>query len=203
MEAMSDVLSITPIALEKVLEVHASEADAEDLVLWVEISGEHGGAFSYLMEFRRRAEIDAGTLLEDHGGLLVAIPSESAASLKGAELDFAGTGMVMRNPNKPEIPDVFADADLSGDLAQQVIALLDGEINPALASHGGHAELKAIQGSIAYLQLSGGCQGCSSATATLKQGIEASLLDAFSELTEVVDVTDHASGANPYYAHSH
>ncbi len=201
---MSDVLSITPIARDKVLEVRAGESDADELVLWVEVTGQHGGAFSYLMEFRRRGEVDAGTLLEDHDGLLVAIPSDSAVNLKGAELDFAASGMVMRNPNTPEIPDVFADADLSGELAQQVVALLESEVNPALASHGGHAELKAIDGTIAYLQLSGGCQGCSSASATLKQGIEAALLDAFPDrLTEVVDVTDHASGANPYYAHAH
>ena len=90
-------------------------------------------------------------------------------------------------------------ADLSGDVAQRVIQVLDEQINPAIASHGGRAELVAVEGSIAYLRLSGGCQGCGMAAVTLSQGIEVAILDNVPEITEVIDVTDHASGANPYY----
>jgi Fe/S biogenesis protein NfuA len=90
-------------------------------------------------------------------------------------------------------------ADLTGDVPQRVIQILDEQINPSIASHGGHAELVAIEDTIAYLRLSGGCQGCGMAAVTLGQGIEVAILDAVPEITEVIDVTDHASGANPYY----
>jgi Fe/S biogenesis protein NfuA len=82
---------------------------------------------------------------------------------------------------------------------QRVIQVLEEQINPAIASHGGYAELVAVEDSIAYLRLSGGCQGCGMASVTLSQGIEVAILDSVPEITEVVDVTDHASGANPYY----
>ncbi|MDQ1429789.1 MAG: Fe/S biosis protein NfuA, partial [Actinomycetota bacterium] len=90
-------------------------------------------------------------------------------------------------------------ADLSGDVPQRVIAVLEQQINPAIASHGGHAELVAVEDNIAYLRLSGGCQGCGMASVTLSQGIEVAILDTVPEITEVIDVTDHATGSNPYY----
>ncbi len=108
----------------------------------------------------------------------------------------------MQNPNRPAPAPTMADrppADLSGELAQRVLAVLEEQINPAIASHGGRADLVAVEDSIAYLRLSGGCQGCGMASVTLSQGIEVAILDGVPEITEVVDVTDHASGANPYY----
>ncbi len=77
--------------------------------------------------------------------------------------------------------------------------VLAQQVNPAIASHGGGAELVSIDGSIAYLRLYGGCQGCGLAQVTLKQGIEKILLESIDELTQVIDVTDHASGEDPYY----
>ena len=73
------------------------------------------------------------------------------------------------------------------------------QINPQIAAHGGFAELVAVEGSIAYLRMGGGCQGCGMAAVTLSQGIEVAILDSVPEITEVVDVTDHAGGTNPYY----
>jgi Fe/S biogenesis protein NfuA len=199
MVGMSDLLTITDEALEKVLEVRSSEPDGEALALWVEISGQQAGAYTYLMEFRPTAELPADVVLDDSAGLTVAIPAECADELRGATLGFNG-GMVMQNPNRPEPPpSPFADADLSGELAQRVIAVIDEQVNPQIAAHGGAARLAAVEGSIAYIELSGGCQGCGSARATLKQGIEVIILDLVPEISEVVDVTDHASGENPYF----
>jgi Fe/S biogenesis protein NfuA len=90
-------------------------------------------------------------------------------------------------------------ADLSGDVAQRVVAVLESQINPSIAAHGGRADLVAVEESTAYLRLSGGCQGCGLAKVTLSQGIEVAITDAIPEVTSVVDVTDHASGDNPYY----
>ena len=87
----------------------------------------------------------------------------------------------------------------TGPVAERVISVLDHQINPAIAAHGGHAELVAVEDDTAYLRLSGGCQGCGMASVTLSQGIEVALRDNVPEISRVVDVTDHAAGANPYY----
>ena len=91
---------------------------------------------------------------------------------------------------------------LEGPLADQVAQVLAEAVNPAIASHGGRAELVSVDGTIAYLKLGGGCQGCGMAQVTLKQGIERILMESIPELTDIVDVTDHASGTDPYYQHS-
>jgi Fe/S biogenesis protein NfuA len=90
-------------------------------------------------------------------------------------------------------------AGLETDAARRVIAVLDRDVNPSIASHGGHAELAALEGSTAYLRLGGGCVGCGMATVTLSQGIEVAIIEAVPEIDRVVDVTDHASGTNPYF----
>jgi Fe/S biogenesis protein NfuA len=79
------------------------------------------------------------------------------------------------------------------------VTILDEEINPQIAAHGGRADLVAVDDNVAYLRLSGGCQGCGMASVTLSQGIEVAILDAVPEIEKVVDVTDHASGTNPYF----
>lgn len=202
MAAVSDVLAISPEAQQKVLEVRNQEAEPETLALWVEVSGEANGAYTYLMEFRPAAELADDVLVERDGDLAVAIPLESVELLRGATLAFNG-GMVMQNPNRPLPPAARIaerpEVDLSGEIPQRVIQVLEEQINPAIASHGGHAELVAVEDSIAYLRLSGGCQGCGMAAVTLSQGIEVAILDMVPEISEVIDVTDHASGANPYY----
>jgi Fe/S biogenesis protein NfuA len=92
--------------------------------------------------------------------------------------------------------------DLSSEVAQRVHEVLHAHINPMIAAHGGRADLVSVDGSRAYLRLSGGCQGCGMATVTLSQGIEVAIKEAVPEITEVVDVTDHASGTNPYFESS-
>jgi Fe/S biogenesis protein NfuA len=199
---VSDVLTISAEAHQKVLEVRNAEPEPDTLALWVEVNGEANGAYTYLMEFRPTAELGDDVLVEHDDGLAIAIPNESVELLRGSTLAFNG-GMVMQNPNRPRPPAArIADrpgADLSGEIPQRVIQVLDEQINPAIAAHGGYAELVAVEGSIAYLRMGGGCQGCGMAAVTLSQGIEVAILDMVPEITEVVDVTDHASGANPYY----
>jgi Fe/S biogenesis protein NfuA len=77
--------------------------------------------------------------------------------------------------------------------------VLDQQVNPTIAAHGGRAELVRVEQETAYLRLGGGCQGCAMATVTLSQGIETTIIQAVPEITSVVDVTDHQSGANPYF----
>jgi len=205
-ESVIPMLTITPEALATVLNVRAAEPEPESLVLWVEVSGVQHGAFTYVMEFRPVADLDDDVTLQHHDDLTVAVPADSVDNLRGATLEFSGGGMVMQNPNRPVVasPTISRDPnlpppDLSGEIPQRVLMVLEEQINPAIASHGGTAELVAVEGSIAYLRLGGGCVGCGMAAVTLSQGIEVAILDSVPEITEVIDVTDHASGANPYY----
>ena len=196
------VLTITDEARSKITEVRANEPASETLALWVEVSGQSGGAYTYEMYFRPVAEAGAEDLVQRHDDLSIVIPIEGADKLVGATLDFTGSGMVMQNPNRPAASPPMGSrppADLSGELPQRVLMVLEEQINPAIAAHGGRADLVAVEDGIAYLRLSGGCQGCGLAAVTLSQGIEVAILDAIPEITEVVDVTDHASGDNPYY----
>lgn len=205
MREMTDtqLLTITDAAREKILDARADEADPDSQALWFGVSGEEGNSFTYEMYFRPLDEAGGDDAVQRDADLSVVVPGDSADKIRGSTLDFAGSGMVLRNPNSPSpAPSGTAAApagDLSGPVAQRVLQLLDEQINPAIAAHGGHADLVAVQDSVAYLNLSGGCQGCGLAAVTLRQGIEAMILDAVPEITEVVDVTDHASGTNPYF----
>jgi Fe/S biogenesis protein NfuA len=85
-------------------------------------------------------------------------------------------------------------------MRRQIQKLIDDEINPFVATHGGHIELVDYVDKNVYLEMQGGCQGCSASSATLKQGVERLLREAFGEdVHQIIDVTDHSQGDNPYY----
>ena len=81
----------------------------------------------------------------------------------------------------------------------EVRRLLDEEINPSVAMHGGHISLIDIKDDTVYIRLEGGCQGCGMADVTLKQGVEVTIKNALPSIKAVLDTTDHAEGLNPYY----
>jgi NFU1 iron-sulfur cluster scaffold homolog, mitochondrial len=85
------------------------------------------------------------------------------------------------------------------EIRKMIQQLLDNEINPALGMHGGWVELIDVRKNSLFLSLGGGCQGCASAGATLKLGIERSIRENFPWAGEILDTTDHAAGRNPYY----
>lgn len=78
--------------------------------------------------------------------------------------------------------------------------LFETQINPAVAAHGGTVDLIDVKGNIVYLRFGGGCQGCGMATLTLRQGIERAIRESVPEVGDILDVTDHEAGTNPYYA---
>jgi Fe/S biogenesis protein NfuA len=199
------VLTVTPQARSVVLESRSQEADAERLALWVEVTGAQGGAYTYDIYFQAASDARAQDDTTEVEGLPVVVPEASVARLRGARLDWSDDdegGLVILNPQTPPRPEAAVSmptGDLSSDLAQRILAVLDEQINPSIAMHGGRADLVAVDDAIAYLRLSGGCQGCGLAKVTLSQGIEVALRDAVPEIDSVVDVTDHASGSNPYF----
>ena len=91
--------------------------------------------------------------------------------------------------------DAMQGEDLIRQQAQQII---DRDLNPSLASHGGWVEIQASQGADLYITMGGGCQGCGSAAMTMKQGVEVALRNGVPGIGAIHDATDHASGANPY-----
>jgi Fe/S biogenesis protein NfuA len=189
-----------------VLETRGQEPEPERLALWLEVSGAAGGAYTYDMYFQAVDDASDDDVVQRHDDLSLVVPADSVDKVRGATLDLSAagsTGMVINNPNRP--PDTRSPgmgrppADLSGDVAQRVLQVLEQQINPSIAAHGGAAELVAVEDDVAYLRLSGGCQGCGLASVTLTQGIEVAIRDAVPEVARVVDVTDHASGSNPYF----
>ncbi len=101
---------------------------------------------------------------------------------------------------KPLIPDDFKmEVPVVGDLFRQMQQIVETKINPGIASHGGRMELVDIKGTSVYIRMSGGCLGCGAANITLKQGIERTIRSSFPEVTEIIDISDHAAGKNPYY----
>ncbi|HUC42040.1 MAG TPA: NifU family protein [Gemmatimonadales bacterium] len=84
-------------------------------------------------------------------------------------------------------------------LYEQVAKVFDEQVNPMVARHGGSVELIDVQDAVVMLRMGGGCQGCGMADVTLRQGIEGMLAQLVPAVRGIVDITDHTSGANPYF----
>jgi Fe/S biogenesis protein NfuA len=159
----------------------------------VAIRGRGPGGFRYELQFVGAGERGAEDTVVKAGGFDVLVDPDSAPNLKGATVDFLDgvteSGFKIDNPNP-----LWTDPK-----AQAVQEVIDSQINPGVASHGGHVALLDVKDNIAYIALGGGCQGCGMVDVTLKQGIEVVLKEAVPEIRQVIDTTDHAAGKNPFY----
>ena len=206
------VISLTTEAHKIVRDAIAQEPDPANLALWLEVRGVQAGSFIYDLYFQALSDADEGDARHTQDKLEIIIPAASIDRLRGARLEWSeadGGGLVLVNPNSPTpeeaspgVPPEVLAKGITGSLAQRVIAVLEQAVNPSIASHGGRADLVALndEDGTAYLRLSGGCQGCAMSQMTLRQGIETTLLEEVPELTRVSDVTDHGSGDNPFYS---
>lgn len=133
------------------------------------------------------------------GGFKLLVDPKSADRLDGATVDY-----VLRDGEEGfevrEQPSEKGAGATDGPLAERVRKVIDEEINPSIASHGGVITLHDVRDDIVYIEMSGGCQGCGMARVTLSQGVERMIKKAVPDVMGVKDITDHEAGENPYYA---
>jgi Fe-S cluster biogenesis protein NfuA len=145
----------------------------------------------------------AGVEKIDVAGAVVAV-------LKAADGDWA----TMKGPIAQAIRDSMAQSAAPLGMAAKAVGqtrtdaeihlavqdVLDRQANPAIAGHGGDVRVTDVQDGVVSMLMSGGCQGCASSAATLRGGVESMIRTAVPEVRDIVDVTDHAAGATPYYS---
>ena len=197
------MLELTPAAREK---IRAALERATTPREHLRIEARPGGVgFEYRLAAASGDEVHEDDVVLDEGGFRIVLDGESAGWLRGARLDHRETllasGFRFENPNPPPSPTIPSGArtDLTGTTAEKIRLLLDTEINPAIATHGGRVELAGVEQGVVYLSFGGGCHGCGLVDVTLKQGIETRLKEVLPEIERVLDTTDHAAGTDPFY----
>jgi len=219
------LLAVTETALQRIRGFRRSSDDLADAALTVAVTGVSAGEYTVALSLEPRARPQLRDSVEHLDDLVVIVAADSVERVRGATIDWSDgspvAGFRVLNPNKPPAPRALpllpmsqhggssasppagpgatGAGALDSALARRVIAVLDRDVNPNIAAHGGHAELAGVDGHTAYLRLGGGCQGCGMASVTLTQGIEVAITQAVPEIVSVVDVTDHASGTNPFF----
>lgn len=189
MEELS--IELTEEARQQFIGFLAAEEE-EDLAILLAVAGYGPHGFRYELDIVRESDAEDAVAI-DFEGFRMLVDRASAEHLDGVKIDFLKRGLEsgfhFENPN----------SRWKDPVAQAVQEVLDLEINPSVAMHGGYVELLDVRGDTAYISLGGGCQGCGMADVTLKQGIEVAITGAVEEIEQVLDSTDHAAGENPFY----
>jgi Fe/S biogenesis protein NfuA len=198
-------VELTDAAYEKVEGFRRQAPEPDRQAMWLEVTGTSGNRWNCSLSLKPLDAAAPRDVVLQHRDLPIVIRARDFRKVRGATIDWLEdplrtSGLSVDNPNTPS-PGLGGPppTDLTGSVAERVTQVLDRQVNPAIAAHGGRAELVAIERETVHLRLSGGCQGCAVASVTLRQGIEAALVRAVPEITSVVDVTDHQSGTNPYF----
>ena len=196
---MSQLLSISEKAKKHFVKLLA-EQDEENVGVRVFVINGGTPQAECGVSFCPQSAVEEKDLVLDFEVFNTFVDPDSAPYLEDAEIDYVeekmGAQLTLRAPNA-KARKVAADAPL----LDRVNYVVEAELNPQLASHGGHVKITEItDDGIAILQFGGGCQGCGMADVTLKEGVEKTLMEKFSEeLNGVMDATEHAAGMNPFY----
>ena len=173
--------------------------ESEPLAVRIEVLDSSPLAPQYDLALIEESEKETGDQIYEQGGFEVVVPRSSVDLLKGATVDWVesmqGSGFKVENPNIVPIGEGLAD----GPLADRVKQVIDMQVNPAIASHGGSVGLVEVREDVVYLEMMGGCQGCGMAAATLAQGIRRIIMENIPDVKDIVDVTNHDAGVNPSY----
>jgi Fe/S biogenesis protein NfuA len=193
------VVTVTEAARTKVIELRDDEPEGSALGIRLEILSDEGAEFTYDLSFQETAKAALTDVVRNHGGLRVIIPAKDLANLEGATLDFEIDGLVLRNPNRPR-PIQLGNLVLTDDVAAEIKAVIDAEVNPSLAAHGGFVTFVGHDGDgRAYLTMGGGCHGCSMSRLTMLEGVQVMIREQVPAIHKVIDATDHTTGENPYF----
>jgi len=135
-------------------------------------------------------------------GAVFPLAARIEALVRTAIPEVAGVRLVPPGggPEPPDPGPVGGPPEDPGDVAEAARRVLDAEINPAIAAHRGHVSLASAGDGWVRVRLEGGCQGCSLAEVTLRQGIEPILRARLPGMTGLVDVTDHEAGTEPFFS---
>jgi len=184
-------IDTSPAAARRIAEVRSRSRRPEALVR-ITLAGRQEGRLTFAFDLADASDQTPDEIqVAGPDGIAYLVPARARGPLDGATIDADPlTGALRAETRAP------AAASL---LAQAVQTLLDQEINPAVAKHGGYIELVEVADGVAIVAMGGGCQGCGLAEVTLSQGVRSTIQSRFPEITDVVDVTDHAQGASPYY----
>jgi Fe/S biogenesis protein NfuA len=189
-----DTLIVTAVATAQIKRILEQE-DLSEQAVKVAISERSPTGFQYQLEFVDRADKGEHDLVVEQDGLVFYVDGGSLDALAGTTLDYVDTGFSagfkFDNPNRPKL--------LEDPIAARVHQVILDQINPSVASHGGHVQLLDVKDGTAFVRLGGGCQGCGQADTTVKQGIQTTICHEVPEIHTVLDVTDHAAGTNPYF----
>ena len=177
--ASEPIVTVTPEALEHLTELRDEEADGEQLGLRLGLASAPGEDFRYDLSFEEFLKAAFDDEVRTHEGLKIIIPGSDVAVMTGATLDYTVTqGLVIRNPNKPEAPSIEGLTS-DDELSAEIEALVSGEVNPALAAHGGFVTYVGHDSEgTAFLTMGGGCHGCSMSKMTMLDGVQTMLVDA-------------------------
>ena len=189
------MLTITELAQEKIRD--AIESNSEP-VLGIRAMAQARSPFQvrFGLAFVNESTKGESDQVEKLNGFDLYIAQDEVQHFKGVSLDYEDgvSGSGFKFINIPKVPKEF-----EGTMAEKVVKVLEEEINPGIASHGGYVSLVDIKGHDIIIQMGGGCQGCGQADVTLKFGIENSIRANVAGVGDILDVTDHAAGRNPYY----
>jgi Fe/S biogenesis protein NfuA len=195
------IVTITPAALAELVKLRDEEPDADKLGLRLALASAPGEEFRYDLSFDEFLTAAITDEVRTHDGLKVIIPGDDVELLQGATLDHNDNqGLVIRNPNRPAVPTIEG---LTSDdaLSAEIEAMIAGEVNPALAAHGGFVTYVGHDGEgTAYMTMGGGCHGCSMSKMTMLDGVQTMLSEAIEAIQRVKDLTDHSTGENPFYS---
>lgn len=200
-DSSEPIVTITPEAIENLVEMRNDEADGDQLGLRLAIASDAGQEFRYDLSFEEFLKVSSTDEVRTHDGMTVIIPQHDVWLLTGATLDYTPTqGLAIRNPNKPATASV--EGLVNDDaLSSEVETLVAAEVNPALAAHGGFVTYMGHDGEgTAYMTMGGGCHGCSMSKRTMLDGVQTMLSEAIEAIEKVKDLTDHSTGSNPFYS---
>ena len=200
------MIEITPVARERI-QGFVNAQVVQDPALRIELD-KNGGtplARSYAISLVEREDRQKTEIAINVDEIRVFLNLDTSNLLSGARIDWVEedgvSGFRVTDPNArpPAPPRPPSELALSGPLAERVQMVIDEVINPGIASHGGFVELVDVSDDTLYLRMGGGCQGCAASAATLRQGIERMVREEVPEIVNIIDVTDHTAGDNPYY----